>query len=422
MHHSTATSGWSFAAKDTLVTMTLLDEPTATRAAVNHLRTFTDENTGRTIRQLTDFPHGANSIYFRLYRQLPDGRMLAFGKHEHGQYFLVDPESGDLELLPLQVRPLKFREKDGRCWFMRSKYPELPRAERLRKGRQIWHLDLPNGDPVLVAELPDDLPGHVEDITIDGKHLILVHREEEGHVPIPTSTDLTLLNNFLFRPRRGSIAVYDLSTGALSRIFEIDTMTPIHIDTSPADPGLLRYALDMPDALGQRIWTIRLDGTENHPIRPQQYGEMVTHEFWWSDPAYIGYTYQDRRQDPTLHTVPLAEYAQADTRLGIADLSGREVYLSDPLNSYHTHLYRSPDGTLVSGEGTDGNSYVYAARHSMSSTRLDLVQLATIHTPYTPFRGQEVDCNFSADSRWLVYADKRDPDGPHQLFAVEVDL
>ena len=51
-----------------------------------------------------------------------------------------------------------------------------------------------------------------------------------------------------------------------------------------------------------------------------------------------------------------------------------------------------------------------------------MIPLATIHTAYVPFRGQGVDCNFSADGRWLIYADKLDPEGPHQLFAVEVDL
>jgi len=149
---------------------------------------------------------------------------------------------------------------------------------------------------------------------------------------------------------------------------------------------------------------------------------MVTHEFWWGDPDYIGYTYQDRRQDPTLRTHHWAEYSQADTRLGIADLSGREVYLSDPLNSYHSHLYRSKDGTLISGEGTEGHSFVYAARFDMANTKVEMTPLATIHTEYVPFRGQGVDCDFSADSRWLIYADKLDPNGPHQLFAVEVDL
>ena len=51
---------------------------------INQVRTFTDEQTGREVRQLTDFEHGAHLGYFRMFRQLPDGRMLAWGEHARG--------------------------------------------------------------------------------------------------------------------------------------------------------------------------------------------------------------------------------------------------------------------------------------------------------------------------------------------------
>ena len=37
------------------------------------MKTWIDENTGRRIRQLTDFPEGASLPYFRCPRHLPDG-------------------------------------------------------------------------------------------------------------------------------------------------------------------------------------------------------------------------------------------------------------------------------------------------------------------------------------------------------------
>ena len=389
---------------------------------INQVRTFVDEHTGRTVRQLTDFPRGAALGYFRFYTQLPDGRMLAWAEHERGNAILIEPTSGDVTLLPYRFCPIKVRESDGRAWFLRSKCPDAPKEERERRGRELWHIDLPGGVPVFDADIPDDLPGGVDDIAIDGSHLILNHAEQDLEAaPIPTTKELTPMERYFLRPRRGSIWAYCLATGKHWQVLETRGLCAIHLDTSPSDPLLLRYALDMPETTGQRIWTVRLDGSDRHAIRPQQRGEMVTHEFWWSDPHYIGYTYQDRREDPTVLTHHWAEYAPVPTQLGIADLSGREVYLSDPLNSYHSHLYRSSDGTHVSGEGTDGNSFVYAAPFSMAETRVDLVRLATVHTPYTPFRGQEVDCNFSADSRWLLYGDCREP-GNHQIFAVEVDF
>lgn len=402
--------------------MTTLSNCEAT-STINAVRTFVDEQTGRTIRQLTDFPKGAHLGYFRMFRQLPDGRMLAWAKHDCGNAILIDAESGDLELLPYTFRSLKFRESDGRNWFLRHKDPDAQYDKKTPHAHELWHIDLPNGEPVYEIDIPEDPELELEDITIDGEHLIFRAAEQDlKEYPIPTTKDVQCINHYFSRPRRGSIWVYKISTGELRKIFESEGICPLHLDTSPADPMLLKYAMDMPDALGQRVWSIRIDGSDRHAIRPQEVGEMVTHEFWWSDPNYIGYTYQDRRQDPTLRTHHWAEYALAQTRLGIAELSGKEVYLSDPINSYHSHLYRSNDGMLVSGEGTDGNSFVYAATFSMDNPKIDLVQMATIHTEYIPFRGQGVDCNFSADGRWLIYADKLEADKPHQLFAVAVDL
>jgi len=148
--------------------------------------------------------------------------------------------------------------------------------------------------------------------------------------------------------------------------------------------------------------------------------EMITHEFWWPGGRHIGYTYQDRRGDPTLYERPWCEYAPVATRLGIADLDGREVYLSDPLNCYHSHLFVSPQGDWVCGEGTDGHSFAYAAPFSWKSAAVDLVPMATIHTPYVPFRGQGVETGFSADSRWLIFNDT--VEGRRQVCAVKADV
>lgn len=401
--------------KDQSMSIDPLGNTSVDPTIVNGVRTFTDEQTGREVRQLTDFEHGAHLGYFRMYRQVPDGRMLAWGTHENGRAILIDPATGDLELLAHPPSSLKFRESDGRNWYIT--------CEDDHQGMKLCHVDLPGGEPIIDVDLPGDLPGGVEDITIDGRYLILNERHQDlSEHPIPTTKDVATMTHYFSRPRHGAIWAYDTVTGRTEQLLTAQDITPLHLDTSPLDPTLLRYAMDMPETKGQRMWTMRIDGSDRKPIRAQARGEMVTHEFWWADANHIGYTYQDRRADPTVEDHHWAEYALADTRLGIADLNGQEVYLSDPLNSYHTHLYRSPDGTLVSGEGTDGHCFVYAGAFSMENTRIDMVPLATTHATYVPFRGQGVDCNFSADGRWLIYADQLDPDGPRQLFAVEVDL
>ena len=139
-----------------------------------------------------------------------------------------------------------------------------------------------------------------------------------------------------------------------------------------------------------------------------------------ADPSYIGFTYQDRRGDSTVYELPWCEYAPVTTHLGIAGLDGEQVYLSDPLNSYHSHLYVSRRGDMVCGEGTDGNSFVFAAPFSWQSTKIDFTALATIHTEYHPMSGQGVHCDFSADNKWLLYNDTID--GKTQVCRVAVDF
>ena len=50
---------------------------TVESTTINRVRELVDEQTGRKVRQLTDFEGGAYLGYFRLFRQLPDGRLLA---------------------------------------------------------------------------------------------------------------------------------------------------------------------------------------------------------------------------------------------------------------------------------------------------------------------------------------------------------
>jgi len=237
---------------------------------VNRVRTFVDEQTGREVRQLTDFEHGAHLGYFRMFRQLPDGRMLAWARHEHGRAILIDPESGDLELLAQPPWSLKLRESDGRNWYLRSKDGEHhhrhrghgkgngkhngKRRRRQMKGMQLWHIDLPGGEPVFDTAIPDDLPAGVADITIDGQCLILHERNEDlEQYPVPTTKDVTVMGHYFSRPRHGSIWAYDIATGNIKQLLTTEGLTPLHLDTSPIDPTLLRYAMDMPETTGQRV-------------------------------------------------------------------------------------------------------------------------------------------------------------------------
>lgn len=372
------------------------------------LPSWTDQQTKRRVRQLTSLKGGARTGYFRMPRHLPNGEILIFGCGEDAGIYTLAVESGAARRIetPPGAGYLKLYSRAGRLW--------------LCAGRDLWRLDLPGGKPDRVACVPDEVPGAIADITCDGRTVLLLERQQDlTKHPVPTTKDLDRFWHYINRPRHARLWAYDIQTRKTTRLVETDGVTPDHVDCSPADPGLVRYCLDMYDAYGQRIWAVRTDGLGQRRIRPQERGDFVTHEFWWPDASLIGYTYQDRRRDPTLHERPWGEYSPAPTQLGVARASdGQEVFLSEWLNCYHSHLFVSPDGRWVCGEGTDGHGFVYAAPFSFESRRLEMIAYATIHTPYVPFRGQGVDAGFSLDSRWLVYNDTLE--GKWQVCACEV--
>ncbi len=388
--------------------MTQLLEATETRV-LSEQHSWIDENTGRRVQQMTDEPNGAQITYFRNFRHLPDGRMIIRINGEGGASCgALEPASGELMPLPYPSWHMKLRSSDGRIWYLR------------RGTNELWTALLPDGEPELIAPIPPEILPIVSDITCDGKTLIL----EERIIGDAPSLAGELTNEILWahfkRPRSGSLWAYDIATATRRKLLDTQDVCTFHVETSPTDPTLIRFAEDVLECTGQRMFTVRTDGSDLRVIRPQEYGEMITHEFWWADPSLIGFTYQDRRGDRTVEEIPLCEYAPVSTHLGIANINGEQVYLSDALNSYHSHIYVSRRGDLVCGEGTDGNSFVFAAPFSMQSTKVDFAAMATIHTPYHAMKGQQVHADFSADSKWLLFNDKID--GKLQVCRVQVEF
>jgi hypothetical protein len=81
-------------------------------------------------------------------------------------------------------------------------------------------------------------------------------------------------------------------------------------------------------------------------------------------------------------------------------------------------LFRSPNGDMISGEGTLDHSFVYAAPFSWSDYKIDLQPMATIHTPFRLGAAQGVEAGFTADSRWVMYNDTID--GEFRVCAVKL--
>lgn len=369
-------------------------------------RTWTDPDTGRRVRMLSHGTKGGGMSYFRCGRHIPGGLMIV---GIDGKHVLIDAATGDYEpIKDYRGHQLKLL-RDGT--LLNFDY----------QTREFIALPLPGGNPRVVGTLPENEKAQVADISCDGRTALLL----DNHDPLagelmPTTKDVERFWRYTNRPRHGALVALDLASGKRTVLYESDGYQPFHVEGHLDDPGLVRFAIDRYEGYNQRAFLVRTDGSGLRKVHPQEYGQLITHEFWWPDGKHIGYTYQDRRKDSQIHELPWCEYSPSQTRLGIADLEGRNVYLSEPINHYHTHLLAAHNGKLVSGSGTDCEWGVFASHFSFDNPRVDYVKLATIHTPYVPFRGQNVNCDFDHTGRWLLYADTID--GAFHLCAVEVDI
>lgn len=374
------------------------------------LPVFVDPVTGRRVRQLTDNPAGASIGYFRSPKMAHDGRLLIWYRHDQGGLALLEPGSGEITPLavPGSYTVVRVCRHEPTIWFTDT-----------ATHRSVYRYDIETSTIHHVLDVPADLKGQIGDISHDGSQVCVRRKEQDANFTIPVVKDAPSLWAYLRRPRRSWLSAVDARTGQWTLLATTQDVGIDHIEFHPTDPTLIRYCEDVYEAHGQRMWSVRTDGSQRRPLRLQEFGELITHEFWWgADGKHIGYTYMDRRGDDTIDALPWGEYAPRPCRLGICDLDGNEVFLSGDLGCWHSHLYMSMDGQWVCGEGTDGASQIKAARFAWDKPELNFQPLTDIGTLWVPTRGQGVNANFSLDSRWLIY--NNEVNGKKQVFAAEV--
>ena len=369
-----------------------------------YYRRWSDEQTGREVRLLSrpgDEDH-FYMPYFMTPKHTADGRILRDRR-------LFNPRTSEVTELPSNLVNILL-SADGTRIFCRKK-----------RSRTVLALSLPDLQETKIGRIPDEYPFTRFYLTCDARTIIGWKFTELGEPIKPFGAeDPEVLWRFFDRPRTADLWAYDLPSGRFTALVHTGGHGIIYEVPSPTDPARVMFSHDRHEGTCQRIWTIRTDGTDMRQVRPQEPGEVVTHNIWWPDGRYIAYKYLDRRGDSTLRSVPWCEYAPVPTRVGLASPDGPEIYLSDPLVSYQSHINVSRDGTLLSGEGTHDHPFAYVAAFDITSTKIDLIPHATIHTEYSPMGGHGLNADFTADGRWLLFQDTLD--GILHLCAVRVEV
>lgn len=203
---------------------------------------FRDEATGARILQLTNAPCINHPLYYLTNSFTPDADGIVFASNRTGRYelYLAQLDSGRIRRLTdvADLAPFSGNVVGNNVYFT-------------TKGGQVRRLDLAHGESRTVAERA-------------GCGL--------GEVTINATGELgcTLVTN----AGKAGLLVFK-TDGSGSHVVLDGVRALYHPQFHPSDPGLLIYSADPPDP---RLWTVRVDGSEDRCFYANRRDEWFVHE------------------------------------------------------------------------------------------------------------------------------------------------
>jgi oligogalacturonide lyase len=182
-----------------------------------------------------------------------------------------------------------------------------------------------------------------------------------------------------------------------------------HVQFSPTDPTLMMFCHEGPWHKVDRIWTIRVDGTQKRLMHKRTMDmEIAGHEFFSADGKTIWYDLQT----PKREVFWLA---------GVDIATGKLTRYSVKREHWSVHFNSAPNGKLFAGDGggpssvaAPGNGqwiYLFTPRKGeLQAERL--VNLARHNYQLEP------NVTFTPAMKWIVF--RSNMHGPTHVYAVEV--
>jgi oligogalacturonide lyase len=354
-------------------------------------RAARDRATGVEVRQLTSHLGHSHHLYFTNAGWYDGGRRLLFASDRCGRTNLygLDLESGEITQLTDHDLPPRGMSVSGRrdeAYFWR--------------GRELVALDLASLEERALCQVPSGTrPGNTN-VTADGEWVCTGLQED-----LSDRFEIDLAHGYVgfhelweARPLC-RVARVSVATGEMEVVHE-ERVWITHVNTSPALPSLLTYCHEGPwYRVDQRIWGLDLADGRTWPIRPQEPGERVGHEFWLADGERVAYQGWDAAGAHFFGSVR-------------HDNAGREE-LPFPHGSMHFH---SNDLGLVVGDGS--RTYQHLLLWRRRGGRFEGPKL--VHTHRGSFQCQEVHVHprFSPDGRKIIFTS--DARGYGNVYAIDV--
>jgi oligogalacturonide lyase len=333
----------------------------AGRTWESEIRTFTDELTGRTIKQLTttgnnvhmyftedSFVRGKNVILFQSDRASAHDR----APHEDPEYsiFRMDLDTGVIEQLTEDVVDSPHtvtKTPDGQLIAYTT-------------GNQVKVLNLDTGETTTVYEETGAYKiASVPSIAANRRYVAFC-RNEVTQDPIHyQGANYSGFKERYYAIKDGRITLAYLDGSGWFDVFK-DTHQVGHFQFSPDDSTLGMFCHEGPwNLVTQRIWYLDFISREARPCYRQGEQDAIGHEFWTQDgklffdnrgPGHDG-TITSHRTQAVVTDVAVNQNIMTPF-VGLMDKAGNLVRKLD-MPFYCNHYHANPDNSLLVGDDVD---------------------------------------------------------------------
>ena len=368
-------------------------------------REWIDKDTGHRVVRLTDEP-GSQSFYFHQNGYTADGEKLVFSTREGLSTYnfktkkierIVEGRAGHV-VVGKKTRKVFYIKGDAvyETDVDTKKTREIVKDARLRTGSGF----AVNADETLLGG----------SLTVGGNP---PPRPPQSAAPSGERKDEYPGKGAMMEQRLAakvpmSLYTVNIKTGAV-KTFHPATDWLNHVQFSPTDPELMMFCHEGPWHKVDRIWTIRIDGSNLKKIHARTMDmEIAGHEFFSADGKYIYYDLQTPK-------------GQVFWLAGYEIKTGKTIKYGLRKSEWSVHYNVSPDGKTFSGDGGGPNSvakgdngqWIYLFRPKNGVFQAEkLVNLAKHDYSLEP------NATFTPDGKWVVF--RSNMFGATHVYAVEI--
>jgi oligogalacturonide lyase len=251
-------------------------------------QSYRDATSGVEVTQLTNYRGHSHHFYFTNPGWYDQGRKLLFSSDRNNRtnLFGVDIATGEIE----QLTDLELVPQPRELEFLRACKNPLVDEVYFWHDLRLVALDLSDKSTRTLFELDPRWCVSMTNCSADGKYIFFGSwLDLSDRIP----TDLLrgyvgFYETWQAKPRSQIVRVV-IDNGNADVLFDEDYWIG-HVNTSPTQSNLLTFCHEGPwDKVDNRIWGMDVNTGKVWKIRPTDKGEVVGHEYWFSDGIHVGY-------------------------------------------------------------------------------------------------------------------------------------